>query len=824
MLIRCSPAGRSAAGQGCGVILLSLVALARGVAVAGPERPPLPSWSMAGDDGALSLWSNPANLALDPDPTWGVLYTTNLQDTRDNAIAGAANTGPLGMGLAYRSGASGQAWWTISSGVGVKLDRSLGLGLQAGWQLPEGQANNFVTWDLGLSWRPLSWLGMTVVGQNMGTPASRGVDAGIGAGAVLRPHGDRLLLGAEYLWTGDPNEWLAGVVTGTLRYNIKEGLVLRGSGDSAGGFSAGLQLFFGHQGIGVHGRYDDTAAESLATLYGTASRAERRLIGKVERVASFSLNGAYPYETSSGLFSSPEETWLELEERIRAATRDPQVRGLVLQLDRTPFSFAQIEELRELIADARARGKTVVAYLDRASSNGAYMLACAADKVLLHPAGELDLVGLSMQQQYLRGTFDLIGVEPQFVKRAEYKAAPEGYTEYGSTGPAREQLNALLDDLSGRLVSTIAVDRRRTEDQVKSLIDQGPFTALEAQDRGLVDGLAYPDELDEKLAELIGSHLDTVDDYGSDPDHPGWRPAHELAVVFVHGVINSGPTRPPGLFGGGWSTGADTVIHQLERARREDSVEAVVLRVDSPGGSAFASDEIWRAVDRVERSGKPVIVSMGGLAASGGYYVSAGATAIYAEPTTITGSIGVYSGKFSLEGLYEKLGIQNEVYTRGRHAGMNTDTRVMDDSELAAVDRMVGETYRQFKARVEQGRSMDSDKVQQVARGRVWSGKAALEQGLVDELGGFSRAVERARKEAGLSERAEVALVTYDYRLGPGGEAVRSTARAALAGLGLQVTRLPSLALPSPLNQIETWKILQDERVLALLPYELEVR
>jgi protease-4 len=245
----------------------------------------------------------------------------------------------------------------------------------------------------------------------------------------------------------------------------------------------------------------------------------------------------------------------------------------------------------------------------------------------------------------------------------------------------------------------------------------------------------------------------------------------------------------------------------------------VLLRVDSPGGSAFGSDEIWREIERLKED-KPIVVSMGGLAASGGYWVSMNANAIYAQSTTITGSIGVISSKFSLEDLYDKIGLKYEVYNRGRNAAMYSLSKPWDDVEMAAVDRMVGETYTRFKKKVSEGRSIDETTVDTIARGRVWSGTAGKARGLVDEIGGFPQALERLKKEAGISPKAKVDVITYDTR---GGSAVaRQTVGAVRTALFQKVEEEP--ILPPELRILQDWRLLQDDPVLAVMPYQLVVR
>ena len=790
--------------------------------LSGAERPLLPAWSTAGDDGAPALWSNPGNLALDPDPSWALFYRQDIESGSPSSFAAAGNTGPLGFGLAYTGGPATQSWWTLSSGFGLRLDRDLSLGMHLGWQLPEGVGGNFATWDLGVGWRPLTWLGFSGVFQNIGVSGRAGVRSRSGVGLALRPWGERAQLGLDAFGVGIDTNNPELQLQASLRLEPVKGLLLRFSGDQTGRIGAGAEIYFGKVGAGAHAIASlDGAAAPTTIGYARSTSPEKDLFGKGNTVPTFTLDKAFPYEPPPSLFGRVGGgSYADLLERLQMAVDDPAVTGIVMEVEALPFSLAQVEELRAVIADARAHGKPVVAYL-KSASNGAYLFASSADRVYLHPAGEVDLVGLSAEVQFYRGVFDLIGIEPQFAKRAEYKSSPEAYTEYGSSPAAREQMDALLDDMHGRLVSRIAEDRGRSNDQVQSLVDGGPYSAKEAEEKGLIDGTCYPDELGQRLESLMPDGYKRTDDYAENLGVSGWRSPHELAVIYITGAIVSGPTSPPGLFGGAWTAGSDTIVAQLRRAALEDSVKAVVIRVDSPGGSAFASDEIWHAVELVKKRGKPVIVSMGGVAASGGYYVSAGADAIYAEPTTITGSIGVYSGKFSAGTLFEKLGINTEIYSRGRKAGMYATSRPMDEVEFAAMDRMVGQTYEQFKERVSEGRGLSMEEVEEVARGRVWSGTRAKEQGLVDELGGFQDAMKRALEEAGIPEAAKVGIVTYDYRVSPRGQVSRRSAMSLRTALKAP---MPTLKLPDELAILEQWAALRDESVWAVMPYTIEIK
>lgn len=807
------------------------------------DRPHLPGWSVAGDDGAGALWANPANLALDPDPSWIVLGTqqTDAGVDRGRSLAFAGNLGALGVGIRTVDSPLGGAWWTVSSGLGIRLDRTVSLGGHLAWQLPEGPDNNFMTGDLSLSWRPTSWLGSSVAVWNIGRWEDDTARAHFVPGLVLRPWEDKLYVGVDYVQPfpesdgAEATRFGDGTLEGSVRIQAGKGWVIRLSGDQTGRVGGGFELYWGQSGVG--GFVDtpvDGSTDVLATLYGRTPPGARHRLSTGPRVARFQLDQSYPYREPSGFFSARGETYLHLMSRLHAAANDPTLDGVVIEIDSAPFSFAQIEELRAQIAAMRAAGQKVVVYLDRYPDNRAYFLASAADTVLLHPSGDLELVGLSAEMQYFRGALDMLGVEPQVAKRSEYKSAPEAMMRTESSGPAREQMNALLDDLSQHLVTAIATDRGWEPEHVKALIDQGPFTADDALEHRLVDALVYPDEVDEELDSLFTDRHNVERNYGNDRDTAGWLPRREVAVITIDGGIVSGGSGGPGFFGGGYTAGSDTIVTQLEAAASESSIKAVVLRVDSPGGSSFASDEIWRAVERVKKAGKPVVVSMGSVAASGGYYVAAGADAIVASPSTITGSIGVYAGpKFSLEGLYEKVGIGSEMYVRGRNAAMWSISKPMDDHEFAALDRMVGHTYAQFKSRVGDGRGLDADQVESVARGRVWSGVDAQDQGLVDEMGGFYDAVRLACAKAEIEVERVSLLQLYSRGRGDGevvgrplgvGQSTHPALQRMARAVGFEDLFRPSLPSLPVLEELERWHSMSGETTLMLMPYAVQIQ
>ncbi|MBN1336406.1 MAG: signal peptide peptidase SppA [Deltaproteobacteria bacterium] len=768
--------------------------------------------SVAAEDGPMGTATNPALVAFDPDPGLAVQYRTSLDDLSSTVQANAVGGG-TGLGVLVASGEAGTNV-ALQSTLAARLPHDWTLGANFWWHLPAGQSNNFTAWDLGAGWRPLPWIGLGAVARDIGSPAPQwGIRGRWQVGVVLRPFGDPLQLGVHHSWI-EPDDADAAMdreLCATLKIHPVRGLALRAYATDAYAFGAGVELYFGGTGVGAwtSGLGGDGPDASVALF--TSDPAER-LIGQGGRVAAVRVEGSYPYQPPTGLFSRPTESYLHLLDRVHEAARDRSVRGLLLHLDDVDLSLAQIEELRDLVGKVRSSGRPVVAYLDEASSTAAYYLATAADVVAMHPAADLDLKGLTAEMLYFREALDRLGLEPQFVKRSEFKSGPEPFTRTGPSDAERAQTEALLDDFHGAVVSAVAEHRNRTTQEAAALVEGGPWSASEAQERGLVDVLLYPDDLEEELEEPFCEGYRLDDAFLVREDRSGWRAPRAIAVVVVEGPITSGPSRGATLLGP--TTGAETVVEALDQARKDSAVKAVVLRVDSPGGSAFASEDIAHAVDRLREDGKPVVASMGGVAASGGYYVLSGAAAIYAQPSTITGSIGVYSGRFSLGGLYEKIGIDATIFARGRHAAMNATSRPWDPSDLAVVERLVEATYDRFKQRVAEGRNLDLAAVEQVARGRVWSGTRAHGVGLVDTLGGFYDAVDHARQEAGMRPGARYELVTY-----ASDDAGLTELPARLLGAAVWPARPPAA-----LDALRLWSALEGERVLAVMPYLLEVR
>jgi protease-4 len=442
------------------------------------------------------------------------------------------------------------------------------------------------------------------------------------------------------------------------------------------------------------------------------------------------------------------------------ASRDDRVSGLLARVQPTLVPLAVLQELRDAVLAFRAAGKRATAWAEAFPGNGSLYLASAFDRVLLQPAGTVGLVGVSATASFLGDTLPWIGLEPDFAQRHEYKNAVNVFTETGFTDPHREATERLLESQLGQLVAGIAEGRGLTPAQVRALADQGPFEAEEAVAAGLVDALAFRDEV-YTAARGADAPLLYLARFAKRARPKNLKKLPRVAVIQISGAIAPGrngvkPGLPPGP-----GTGSDTATAAIRDAVADPKVKAIVLRVDSPGGAVGASEAIWREASVAQAAGRPVVASMGSVAASGGYYVAMGADRIVALPGTITGSIGVFSGKFVTAGLRRRLRLATEVLQSNPNADMYGTQSPFTPAQRAKLDTSLDKVYATFSARVAEGRGLSAEAVDAAARGRVWTGADAAERGLVDVLGGFATAVGEAKRLAGLGADDPVAVVAF---------------------------------------------------------------
>jgi protease-4 len=566
------------------------------------------------------------------------------------------------------------------------------------------------------------------------------------------------------------------------------------------------------------------------------------------RAAHIEIKGSYPEgATADGLFGSVTESLAVGTGRLDAAANDVRIDAVILRLNNPTIGWAKLNEIRQSVQRVRSKGKKVYAWLDSATTMD-YLIAASCDQVVMPESGVLMMTGMRAEVSFYKNLFDKLDVKAEMLRVGEFKSAAEPYTRTEMSPAFRLEMEELLDDHYKRLIETVATDRKLTRKQVIAAIDSGPHTAEAAHKLGLIDTIAYEDQLvgivkgDNKTAKLIitrGYAKKKIDtDFsgiagmmklmtlmmGGNANSGLTDPRPKVAVIYATGTIMTGSSRTDFLSGS--VLGGDTIIKAVQKANADDTVKAIVLRVDSPGGSALASDLMWRALEKVE---KPFVVSMGDVAASGGYYIAMGADRIFAEPGTLTGSIGVVGGKFGLNGLFKKVGITTTVISRGKNSGVMSTLDGFSDSERAAMTKMLYAVYDQFTQKAAKGRNMKHADLEKLARGRVYTGSMALKVGLVDQLGTLDDAVKHAAKLAGMNPNNKIqrmvlppAANPFESLLGPLG--VSAKVRDANAAALIDSVRAIAPEAAQHLKAASMMQLLSREPRLTLMPFRLTVK
>jgi len=543
-----------------------------------------------------------------------------------------------------------------------------------------------------------------------------------------------------------------------------------------------------------------------------------------------SLPDYTPDDPFKRFFGGPDQSLTGLVMQFKKAKADKRIKAILLDVNMSGVGWGKAEEIRDAVTDFRASGKPVYAYMEF-GLNKEYYIATACDKIVVPPPGELFITGLAADVMFFRGSLDKLGVYPDIFQIGRYKSAGDMFTQKAMTDAHREYINSLLDDLFDRYVTAIAQARHKTPAEVKALIDNAPYNATKAKEAGLIDEMAYQDELQKEIKAKLGykdsdefTPVKAADYKEVPPESLGLNKGEKIAVIYASGDIGSGSSENSPS--GSQSIGSDTLAKALTDAAADKSIKAIVMRVDSPGGSGLASDIIWHAVAAANQK-KPVVVSMSDVAASGGYYISASASKIVAQPSTITGSIGVVAGKPVMRGLYDWLGISNEYVLRGKEAGMFRETEKFSDDERAKFEDWIKTTYyNDFVPKVAKGRNKDPKDVDAVGQGRVWTGGQAKDRGLVDEFGGLDRAIEIAKQLAKIPADKGVERVILPYPqtflqelLSGGGEN---------ASTEIQQQRTVLAALPEDARRAFRYMMLMDRmkngESMLLMPFDLRIK
>lgn len=524
--------------------------------------------------------------------------------------------------------------------------------------------------------------------------------------------------------------------------------------------------------------------------------------------------------TSGGLFDDPADLpplTSELSRAIREAADDEAITGLYLDIEPVGIGWAQMQELRDAISAFRAADKPCVAWAEQLT-NKEYYLASACGDIRLMPAGITLVNGISVTQTYYAETLSELSIDANFEHVGDFKSAVEPYERSGPSEPAAEATAYMLDALYQQLVAGISEGRGITTEEAEALVNTPPMTPSDALDRGLVDQLQYRDQT---LAE-VGDARTGMTSYLRNKRQAWASGSESVAVIYASGAITGGESGSS-MFGGN-TIGDRTVMAQLDEVREDETIKAVVLRVNSPGGSGSASDRIWRAVERT-REQKPVVVSMGDYAASGGYYISMSADKIFAEPGTLTGSIGVFGGKMDLGGFYEEwLKMSLHTVERGEHATLLSTSQSFDEGDREIFRSFLQGFYTTFVSKAAEGRDMSYEQLHAVAQGRVWTGSQALERKLVDALGGTNDAIDAAAELAGLEEYAIRRLPERKSFFEELLDELNSPADDEAAAAVLAELPAPLVRALSQAKQLEMVLGPTGLGAAAMLPYSIDIR
>jgi protease-4 len=821
------------------LLLLPGLALAQTGLIVQPATPPrgvtLPPTSAALVDEATALTVNPAGLRFVGPPQLFYLHERNLarDQVGDGLYLGTNLLSGLsaGFSLEWLRGRGLPDYRKTSFGLALGSRRlSLGVGYH-GFSSDDAALDRLSGFDLGLTARPSRFLSVGAVVRDVNAPEEgafslpRSYNLAVG----VRPFGERLTLGADY--TATEGNWDDGRLSYTVQATVLPGLGL-GAGLSHGlGSERALALQFAatldSSRFGV--TYAGGGAEGGGLDHVVAVRLSGQKYPALRlgggSVALLDLDDRLRQRSSPALSLlgiSESDPYIRLVRWLDHAAKDPRLSGVLVKVSNLPgVDWGKANELHQALLRLRASGKRVMAVLYNVDDR-AYFVASAADEVYALPGSSLLINGLSASITYLGGSMEKLGVTWDVARVGEYKTAPEQLVRRDMSPAQRETIEAYLDTEVGHYEATVAKARGIPVERLREAWATGLLTANRAKELGLVNGLLLPEELEKKLEALApGAHYDPY--YApKDEREARWSGRRRIAVVPVLGSIAGGKSRETPL-GGEAIAGAETVTLALERAQRDPSVVAIVVRVDSGGGDVLASELMYRAVLEAKKK-KPVIASMGDVAASGGYYASMGAHEVWASPTTLTGSIGVFYLKPAVRGLLgDKLGVNRETISRAPMADVLGVWKPWTEAEQKAVQAWVDSAYDDFITEVSTSRGLDKAKVDALARGRVWSGAAAKERGLVDSLGGLMEAVDAARKRAGVPTTEELDLVVLGESRGllssPGGE----------PGVLAELLPAPQPILPPAVRALvqeagldAPW--LEESGLKALQPFTLTVR
>jgi protease-4 len=789
--------------------LLTILFIAFNLLLSQATNFPIP---VANSDNIFALYANPAGLGTGRGLQMLVSKGYNSNEFIDDF---SFNVHLGHLGFMYQND---EYFRRYTLGMGFKLNKWTKAGFSYGWNT-RGYLKDGL--NLGLLIRPVEFISLGFTGNFINKPKHR--DPDYLAGCSIRPFGNRFTLSMDYVLKEDKFHSYPEKTKWRINLDLEpvNGILLQGhyNKDYAG---IGLGLALHHIQIGGYNYVDrDQRFERGKAYIHLSSQYFRSMITKPRpKFVKIKISGPIIEENRrQGIFVKKQLTIYSFGQILREIKRDDTVEGILLYIDGLQAGMAKIQELSNLIEDFRSSGKKVYIYSEYLS-NLEYYLALSSDQIILNPAGHLELTGFQFSAVFLKNLLDKLGIVVEMERIKEYKTALDMFTCDSMSIYYREVLNAFADQFFNQLLTQIGKQRNLEIGKVKEMIDRGPYSAEKAKELGLIDRIMYQDELKKFIKEEKRSNYITYQWYRKmRPYDYDWEviPPTKIAIIYATGTITMGENKNGMLVGS--TMGSETIAAAIRSARENPAVKAIILRIDSGGGLALASEIIWREVELTVKGKdkKPFIVSMSDIAASGGYFIACAADEIYADQLTTTGSLGVIYGKINLKEFFEKIGIHFEYIKRGEHAGIFSYSRGFTPGEREKIVEATNEIYQRFISRVASGRSMTKEQVHEIGRGRIWTGDDALKNGLIDGIGGLYDVIKVAQKKAGIKEgEAYSILLLPQYRwFWPFTDSEVDFSTKALA------------CLPQELQSLVKWgykfAYFENEPYLYLMPFELVI-
>lgn len=739
------------------------------------QRVPEFGRALASVDDSAAIVVNPANLAF---MRGGELRWTGLFLNKDSEVPYSGHAIGLAVPIPFIDIAAGvrldllnpppgvndialQNYQWLSWALAIPMGRSSALGATLEYSYSDGAlADDLTAVSVGYTSRWTNWLGLAIVGHNLNRPSNRFFEyqPRWEAGIAIRPLSSRTLeVAFEGAYLKDDDVWtpkaLVGLDIGPVGRLRGEFAVQDPSGEESQRWQAALSMSVNVNAPMASSEISAGAvtgtllgpSDTYSPYFSIATRGFREPVGlKPGR-----------YAIKLRIDDTPNERkHVALLRTLWSIAKESNVDAVALELRASPAeSMANAEELRDALFQLRRAGKRVVCHGDSLGTGGMFVCS-AANRIAVAPSGDVRAVGLHTTNLYLSELLDKLGVKAEFIRAGEYKSAPEQLTERRASTPARENKINLIQQTELELTTALALGRNLEVPRVRETLGEGPFLANRAVDNKLIDAVTFGDELEKEVRAATGRDTHLLTDKRAPVAKETWGKEGAVALVYIDGELTDGKNHDMPLLGV-HTSGAETISATLEKLRKNPRIRAIVLRVNSPGGTSSASDALWRAVQLASKE-KPTVVSMGGAAASGGYYLASAANRIFANPSSVTGSIGVFYGKGDVSELLSRIGVDVETYKTHPNADAESWFRPFTPGERQAMTAQVQALYDMFLSRVAEGRNLTKADVDSVAKGRVWTGRQAVSSKLADEVGGLRQALEYARKQAHLSDDAPI--------------------------------------------------------------------